>query len=221
MRLLSQRGDQLQAFGQDRRQGHRLNGHAHVPAVDARDVQNIVNQIQQMVPAAQDSLHVLVRVIGQSAHLEHLGKAKHGVERGTQLVTHAREKLALGAVSQLGFLFGSQHLGVSYTLHAQSDCIRYIRQGNHCLIGQWRAREERDDAPHLAGDTQRTAGERHETLPDYPVLVGNTGIAVKLVGHEGAVFQGNQADRECADGNLRRGVLDVLIQTGLRPQIEH
>ncbi len=49
--------------------------------------------------------HGLALIAIQGSHLQQLGEAQDGIERGAQLVAHAREKFALRPVRLLGFFF--------------------------------------------------------------------------------------------------------------------
>ena len=70
---------------------------------DARDVQDLVDQIEQMLPAADDLLHALAVLRRQRILLKQLREPEDGVERRAQLVTHAGEEVALGAIGAVGF----------------------------------------------------------------------------------------------------------------------
>ena len=83
----------------DRRQGQGL------PArLDPRDVEHLVDQLEQVVAGAQDALHAGARLGIEPLELEQLPEPEDRVERGAQLVAHAREELALGVVRPLSLL---------------------------------------------------------------------------------------------------------------------
>ena len=60
------------------------------------------------MPSALDNvLYALLLLRGGAIHPEQLSETEYGVERGTQLVAHAREEFALGVVSRLGCLLAA------------------------------------------------------------------------------------------------------------------
>ena len=104
--LGGQRADEFQRLRQRVHDADRLQGKLHAPGLDARDVEHLVDQPEQM-PARADDVADAVRLRRrQVLHLQDLAEAEDGVERRAQLVAHAREEIALGAVGVLGFLLG-------------------------------------------------------------------------------------------------------------------
>ena len=87
-------------------QDDRFDHDADVPRLDARDVEDLVDEFQQVLARVVDVAHHLELVGRLQLHLEDLREAEHGVERRAQFVAHARHELALGGVGALGRLLG-------------------------------------------------------------------------------------------------------------------
>src|SRR5690606_55719 len=66
--------------------------------LDAREVEHLVDQVQQVAPATDDVIDAARLVWWEIATRQELRKAEDAVHRRAQLVAHAREELALGAV---------------------------------------------------------------------------------------------------------------------------
>ncbi len=84
---------------------HRLAVQSHVAAVQARDVEHVVDHVQQVPARLLDLLHPAALRGGQrrrGVQLHHLGKAQHRVERCAQLMAHARQEFRLGPVGLVG-----------------------------------------------------------------------------------------------------------------------
>ena len=80
-----------------------------LPGLDLRQVENVVDQLEQVLAAGADRADVvaalgLVAVVGVAD--EQLGEAEDAVERRANLVAHVGQELALGAVGGLGLLLG-------------------------------------------------------------------------------------------------------------------
>src|SRR3546814_2965148 len=80
--------------------------HPDLAHLDARQVQDVLDQAQQVLAADVDVAGVLVvmRVPERPEDPLHqqLGEADDGVQRGAQLVTDGRQEQALGAAGDLG-----------------------------------------------------------------------------------------------------------------------
>src|SRR5439155_6133596 len=79
--------------------------------LDPRDVQHLVDEIQQVAPTLQDLLDALALFLVEGAEIKELAEAEDGVERCTELVAHPRQELALGAVRPLRLLHGPLRRG--------------------------------------------------------------------------------------------------------------
>ena len=75
---------------------HRLLVQLIAARLDAREVEDLVDEMQQMPAALQDVAGVLgiLRVLHRAEHLRlhHLGETEDGVERRAQLVAHGGEE---------------------------------------------------------------------------------------------------------------------------------
>jgi hypothetical protein len=76
----------------------RLERDRALPRLDARQVEDLVDESQEMSPALEDVLDAVALVRRFRVELEELGESQDAVERGAKLVTHARQELALGPV---------------------------------------------------------------------------------------------------------------------------
>jgi hypothetical protein len=106
-----QRPDHVAHVGADLADGDRLQRHVHPARLDAGQVEHLVNEPQQVPAALEDLLHLLPLARRRGAHLQQLAEAEDGVERGAQLVAHAGEEVALGAVGGLGRDLGLLQVG--------------------------------------------------------------------------------------------------------------
>src|ERR1019366_3752597 len=68
-----------------------------MPGLDFREVQDIVDDTEEMLPRGLDRRRPLALAQLQLAAQQQLVHAEHAVERRADLMTHGREKLALGA----------------------------------------------------------------------------------------------------------------------------
>ena len=98
--------DDRQAVREQRGGLHRLEIEGHLARLYLGEVQDVVDQREQMLPAAEDVADVPSLLVGQVAHqaiLEHLGEADDGIQRGPQLVRHVGEERRLHAARLLQF----------------------------------------------------------------------------------------------------------------------
>ena len=82
----------------------------HLPGLHLRQVEDVVDELKQMLPAAVDLIQKAaarrgVEAIGPVV-AEQLGESKDCIERGAELVAHAREKLTLGSIGSIGLFLG-------------------------------------------------------------------------------------------------------------------
>jgi hypothetical protein len=63
---------------------------------DLREIQDVVDQIEQGHAVAAHDVEVAALLFGQVAFPEHIGHPKHCVHRGANLVRHARKEVGLG-----------------------------------------------------------------------------------------------------------------------------
>jgi len=111
--LRRERLDQRQRLAHQRTQIDRLRLQAHLARFEARQIQHVVDQREQVFAGGADMTELdRLRTAGRldRLDLQQLREAEHGVERRAQLVTHAREELRLGldlAFGQRGLLAGA------------------------------------------------------------------------------------------------------------------
>ena len=75
--------------------------------LDPGDVEHFVDQAQQVLAAAQDVVDAVGLIGVELVEVEELREPHDRVERRAQVVAHAREELALGAVGAIGFVAGA------------------------------------------------------------------------------------------------------------------
>jgi hypothetical protein len=134
--------------------------------VDARVVEHLVDEAEQVPLARPDAREVGALLVGDRAaqpELDQLRVAADGVERGAQLVRHDGEELALGAVRRLG-LGARRALGLvqAGALERLRAVVREARhEGAIVVVEAARAGEaqgERAEQPIV--DEQRERGPR-------------------------------------------------------------
>ena len=87
-------------FDEQRRHLHRLQVERHLAGFHLGQIEDVVDQREQMLAAAEDVADEPALLIGQLADqavAEHLGEADDGVERRPQLVRHVGEEFGLHA----------------------------------------------------------------------------------------------------------------------------
>src|SRR4051812_43771261 len=87
------------------RERDRNHIEAHVVRVELHQVQDVVDEAEQVMLAALDSVEYVPLRLGDWAmnpELEQLGVAADGVQRGAQFMAHRREKLRLHLVGRVG-----------------------------------------------------------------------------------------------------------------------
>ncbi len=114
--VLRARRDHAHGFGQQRIEIELLEIEPDAAGLDLRHVENVVDDVEQILPAAADVAAIFAILVGaeraEHARLHDLGKADDGVERRAQLVAHIGEEFRLGLVGLLGAgLFGGVFLG--------------------------------------------------------------------------------------------------------------
>ena len=82
-----------------------LGGQGRLARLDAREIQDVVDELQEVLAALQDLVDSLPLPLGDrlpAVAPEELGEPEHGVERRPELVAHRRQELALGLAARLG-----------------------------------------------------------------------------------------------------------------------
>ena len=95
-------GDQADALLEDAANIERLQRHDLAARLDARDVEHVVDQAEQVRPGPLDGVDGGSLVLARLAHLEQVAESEHCRQGRAQLVAHSREVFALGVAGLLG-----------------------------------------------------------------------------------------------------------------------
>ena len=112
---VSERADYVVEIGDERAHRHIDDVELHLGGLEAREVQDVVDDAEQVQLASLDAREVgLLRVGERSAqlHLQHVDVTSDRVEWSPQLVTHDREELCLRSVGRVSG--GPRLLGLAY-----------------------------------------------------------------------------------------------------------
>ncbi len=118
-------------------QRYRLGTNLHLPGLDFRQVEDIVDQRQEVVARRLDRAGELDLLFGQvavSIVAEQLGEDQRRVERRAQLVRHVGEKIRFVAAGLLQF----RRLGLNDVLGARQFvllCLKRLRLLFELVIG--------------------------------------------------------------------------------------
>ena len=99
--------DHGQAVFQDLGEREAPELQLHPPGLHLREIQDVINERQEVSPAVEDILEILLLLgveVAEEAFEEYLGEADDGVERRAELVRHAGQELGLVAVGGLELL---------------------------------------------------------------------------------------------------------------------
>jgi hypothetical protein len=179
---LRDRADHAHAVGQQRRQRDRVARDDHRAGLDAREVQHVVDQLQQVPAGGLDMAQLLVHARRRrlQAQPQHLREAQDGVQRRAQLVAHAREELglrtvrALGGVARRGQLGGAGGDPLLELVVGPLQCALGLLQRGHTLLQRLRhavegqgelrrlvaALHRQRDAALARGEPVRAVGQR-------------------------------------------------------------
>ena len=102
-----ERADEFERVVEEAPELDRLRRKREPSGLDARDVEHLIDERQQMPPGARDVLDALRLAGRRFVELEELGEAEYRVHRRAQLVAHARKEFAIRAVRSFG-LFARQ-----------------------------------------------------------------------------------------------------------------
>ena len=164
-----QRGDQPDAFVDDRTDVHRLQRQVDAAGLDLGQVQHFVDQFQQVLAGLEDFLHAVQVLAGQGGVVFHqLAEAENGVHGRAQLVAHAGEELGLSLVGAVGGLArGDQRqLGA----HAVVDVLHHADHVQGLALGVALHRAALQQPAHGA------VGPHHAVLHFVRFIVLDTGI---------------------------------------------
>ena len=104
------------AFGHDLAQGHRLARDGHLAGFDHRQVEDLVDELQEMPSRPENLADASLLRVGWLRHgrLHQLREAQDRIERAAKLVAHARQKIGLREVGLLRRGLGGLQLGVGF-----------------------------------------------------------------------------------------------------------
>ncbi|QJW99075.1 hypothetical protein FTUN_6673 [Frigoriglobus tundricola] len=88
------------------REPHRLGPHVHAPGLDLRQVEDVVDEREQVVPGGLNGLgvpHLFGRQVPLAVVREELRQDERGVQRRAQLVRHVGQEVGLVPAGQLEF----------------------------------------------------------------------------------------------------------------------
>jgi hypothetical protein len=130
---VGRRTDDLEDGADDRREIDASQVEPHLAADDARDVEEILDQLRLRAPAALDRLDRAIAALSERKTLEHTRPSEHGGERRPQLVRHHREKLVLGAIRGLGLVLSASRGGIEARVVERDRRLR--RQADDDALG--------------------------------------------------------------------------------------
>ena len=144
----------------------RFRVELEAPGLDARQVEQIDDQLQQVLPARLDRREPGAAALAQARIPSHdVREAEDRVERRAQLVAHAREELALRAVRAFGLetrlLIGLRLLDGGLVEHERDGLVQ--RAFGHCQAEQH--------------------GHARAVLAHVLLLVGRAGAALARLSH--------------------------------------
>ncbi len=211
--LLEQRAGHLDRLGHHRGQLHRLAAKLHPAARDARDVEQIVDQADQVVDLALDDL--ALALAADTAQLHQLDAGQDGSQRVAQLVAEHGQKFVLAAVRLARLLVQARVVDRHGGAQAQLLGHLQIRLLEPALRG---GGDERDGAEGAAARGHRHDDGRAEAEPAQEGLVLAVGrerrqqrlgdVAVKL-----GAAAGHDAGHAHLGGRVGRDPAPVLAQT--------
>ena len=187
----------------------RLGLEVHPPRLDLTEVQHVVDDGQQGVPARADDLRVVALLLGQLGVQQEAAHPDHRVHGGPDLVTHRGEERALGLVGALGIA------PCGHEIAEEAGVL----DGQHRLGGEGpkrgndlrRERASLATHDHQAAEQpvfpdQRNRDERAHAFPgENPAHLGGHELPVFDVGdHDGFPDDSGPADRPLAEPDRRR-----------------
>src|SRR3990170_3602862 len=113
----------------------------HPARLDLRQVENIVDQREEVLPGGQDVIEVLLLLgvdLAEHPLQQHLGEADHGVERRAQLVGHVGKELRLVTVGDLELPGLVVQLGEEpHVLDGDDSLVRERLEERDLLVRKW------------------------------------------------------------------------------------
>ena len=132
--LLDERANGRRRGLDDLADRERLRGELHLPGLDLREIEHVVDQREQVLARGLDLRQVanerlesdlLLRLL-----LQHLAVADDRVERCAQLVAHVGKELALGAIRALGLVPRLGQL-TDIVIHPHQRDARFVGNDRH------------------------------------------------------------------------------------------
>ena len=167
-------------------QGHRREVELHPPGLDLRQVEDLVDELEEVAPGVADVADVLLLALGQLAEHaveQHVGEPDDGVQRRPELVRHAREELGLVAAGDLELarlvLELAEQAGV---VDRGGRLARQRLEQPDGLVGE-RARRlpaDRQDADDVVAAAQRDGDDRAPAVAAQRVEVRVGGLGREL-----------------------------------------
>ena len=222
---------------QQGRQGERLDVQFHLPRFDLRQVKHVVDQRQQMLPGCVDLLEIghrfPVAALGR-VFLQHLAVADDRIERGAQLMAHARQELALRAVrgfglapsgEQLRDVVIQRHQAHAATVHDHGHPQHLDLHQAAVLAAPLADHLHRPARQRLLGITHRLGARRLGGDQVVQVLADHLGLAVAVhllerrVAGDDPVVHVERHDRHRAVEHQLGEVLPLLLGGGEQPRV--
>ena len=184
----------------------------HLAGLQARQVEHVVDQLEQVFAGMADVAQLGAPALGASAaglDLQQLREAQHGVQRRAQLMAHAREELRLGAALPLGQgALAPRHLG----LLGLGDVPVHADAADHLALRVEHRRRARGEP------AQPAAGQQHAELVARHAFAAEDQRV--RVGVEAAVVRVHDRQALLAGGRARRGLEAAQAEHLLVPAFE-
>jgi len=112
--VLKDLGAAVDQVGQVERDVLQLQG----GAFDAREVEDIVDDLEQVLSGLGGQRRIFGLLLGHLGGLQQLQHTQYAVHRSAQFMAHHRQEVRLGVVGALGFFTGLDQLGHGLLLFA-------------------------------------------------------------------------------------------------------
>ena len=193
----------------------------HPARLDLRQVEDLVDQLEQVAPRAADVLDVLLLAlveIAEHAVEQHFGEADHGVERRAQLVRHAGQELGLVAArhfSSCDLRSSSRKTRALWmaTAGMAGERLQQLHRGRRQEAGR-RAPDHQDaDGPLIAHQGHR--GQRAPPVAEEHREVRVRGLQLQVLRLARPVLRRGAADeRVGADVRRAQRLGQLVARTG-------
>ena len=122
-------GEDVQCLAEQLFEIHRQRLDLHLRRFELREIQNVVDQVQQRFAAGADHAHKLLLLFGKVGLQQQAGGADDAVHRRADLVAHVGQEIGFRRRCLLGHFLGL--LGFLHNVHMR---IRIRLQLVHCRI---------------------------------------------------------------------------------------